>query len=168
MDVSEFFFFLSFPVWYFFRVAMSESMYIFALGPYSTICNSFPMLLFHSAFLLCSLSCYILLQNCFASLASDWWYVFAVFPFLTCRILFRCFGMSCFVCIFWSYLGIFFVFLLSPQPSDLSLRVISYCVAFSSLSQHLIFFFSLIIFASCWRFFFSVSNLISHPCLDFR
>ena len=50
-------------------VVLSESMSIFAFGPSSSPSNSFPMLLIFSAFVFCSLGCYILLQNCFVSLA---------------------------------------------------------------------------------------------------
>ena len=45
-------------------------------------------------------------------------------PLLAARIFFRCFGVSCFVCIVRSYLGIILVFILSPEPSDSSLRVV--------------------------------------------
>ena len=47
-----------------------------------------------------------------------------ILPFLADRIFFRCFRMFCFVCIAWSFLGIFFVFLLWRVPFDLSLRVV--------------------------------------------
>ena len=73
-------------------------MSLFAFGPSSSPSYSFPMLLIHSAFLLCSLGCHILLQTCFASFASGCWYVFVLSP-LVGRIFSRCFEMSCFFCI---------------------------------------------------------------------
>ena len=66
-----------------FCVILSESMCSSAFGPSSSPSNSFAMLLIHSAFLLCSLACNILLQNCSASLASGCWYAFVSSP-LTC------------------------------------------------------------------------------------
>ena len=47
-------------------------------------------------------------------------------PLFAGRIFFCCFGMSCLVCIVWSYPDIFSVILLSPVPSDLSLQVVSF------------------------------------------
>ena len=88
---------------YYFSVVLSESMCIFTFCHSSSPSNSFPMLLVHSAFLLCSLGCYILLQNCLASLASSCWYVFVPSPRLVGRIFFRCFGMSCFVYYYFHY-----------------------------------------------------------------
>ena len=60
-----------FPIYYFLSVALSESRYIFVLGPYSSLSNSFFMLLIHLAFLICSLRSHILL-----SLSSGCWFVF--------------------------------------------------------------------------------------------
>ena len=54
----------------FFSVVLSKSMYISPFGPSSSPSNSFAMLHIHSAFLLCSLGCHILLLNCSVSLAS--------------------------------------------------------------------------------------------------
>ena len=55
-------------------------MYIFAFRSSSCPSNSFAMLLFHSAFLLCSLGCHILVQNNSVPLASGYWYICVIFP----------------------------------------------------------------------------------------
>ena len=53
-------------------VVLSESMCIFAyFGPSSSPSRSFAMLLIISAFLLCSLGCHVLLQNCSASFVPE-------------------------------------------------------------------------------------------------
>ena len=46
--------------------------------------------------------------------------------YIIIRTFFHCFGMSCFVCVVWFYLGIFLVFCLLQVPSDLFLWVL-YC-----------------------------------------
>ena len=95
-------------------------------------------------------------------------YVFA--PFSVCRIFFRCFGMSCFVCIVWSYLCIFLVFVLSTVPSDLSFRILSFAliVLLCSFRPNIFPRFSSVsIFTCCWSFLICVSSLISHPCFEF-
>ena len=114
-------------------------MYIFASGP--------------SCSFLCCLSiwffCYdsyvpiFFLQKGFASLTSGWWYE-VVHSSPTCwQNLFRCFGMSCFICIVWSCLCIFLVFLFSPVHSDLFPQVVSFVLIlqlfFSSLKIFLRF-----------------------------
>ena len=53
----------------FLHVALSESRCIFAFGSSSSPSYSFPILIIHSAFLLCSLRRHILHQNCFVSLS---------------------------------------------------------------------------------------------------
>ena len=58
------------------RAVLCESMCIFSFCPSSSPSNSFPMLLIHSAFLLYFIGDYILVQNCFVSLASGCRYVF--------------------------------------------------------------------------------------------
>ena len=50
----------------------------------------------------------------------------SILPLLTGRIFFRCFRMSFSVCIVWSCLGFFLVFLLLLVPSYLSGRVVSF------------------------------------------
>ena len=47
---------------------------------YRVLLTHFPMLLIHAGFLICSLGCHILLQNCLASLASGCWYLFSKSP----------------------------------------------------------------------------------------
>ena len=87
----------------FLSFAQSESMCIFTEDPSSSPCNSFFILFIYSDFLWCSLCSHVLLQNCFA--------FHPVIGMSSCilagRIFFRCFGMSCFVCIIWSCLDIF-------------------------------------------------------------
>ena len=100
-----------------FWVLLSESRCIFTIGPPLSP-NSFPTLLIHSAFLLCSLRSYIFLQNCFVSLSSSWWYAFVqsapyflvelfslfwnILFYLYCLILSRyLFSLPSFVSTFW-------------------------------------------------------------------
>ena len=153
-----------FPIWYLFlSVTLSELRCIFALGSYSSSSNSFHMLLIHSEFLLCSIRSHILLQNCFVSLSSS------ILLLLAGRIIFRCFEMSCFVCIVLSCLDTFFVFHLLPVPSDLFPRVFLFfvvffftCVAFFFLFQQTpAFFVCFIIFSCCRSFPVYVSSQIS-------
>ena len=146
-----------FLIWRLFRVVRSESMYIFAIGPFLSLSNSSPLLLIHSAFLLCSLGYHILLPFFFASLASSCWYVFAPYPLLVGRFIFRWFGMFCFVWILLSWLDFFFNF---PSFSSTfwlifsSCIVIFTCVAFFYLSKNCtsvfpLFFFFLFFFHFC-------------------
>ena len=77
-------------------------MYFSLLSSHRGILILFPLCLSIRLFLLCSLSCHILIQNCFASLASSCWYVFMSSPslFLVDFLFFSsCFGMSCVDCI---------------------------------------------------------------------
>ena len=78
-------------VFFFFTVALSDSRCIFAFGPSSSPWNSFSMLVIYSAFLLLNIFPYFA-QKLFC---------FSLQIFLpTCwQNFFRCFGMSCFVCI---------------------------------------------------------------------
>ena len=68
-----------FQFYMFLSVALSESCCTFASG-LSSSSNSFFKSFIHSAFLLCSFLLHILLQNCFASFATDCWFVFAHSP----------------------------------------------------------------------------------------
>ena len=89
------------------------------------------------------------------------------------RIFFRCFGMSCFVCIVLSCLDIFLVFFLSPEPSDLFPWVVLFVflvmLLFSfrpDIFQRFLWvlWFLLVIYR---RFLICVSRLISHPGFEF-
>ena len=71
-----------------------------------------------------------------ATFGSSCWYVFIYYPLLASRIFLRYFGISCFVCVVFSYLNIFLVFHLSPLLSNLSHVVLF--VFFAAL----LFFFS--------------------------
>ena len=128
-------------------------MCIFGLGLSSTICNTFSCLsirLFcYDPFVHILCSKIILpplrpvsgLSSLFLPLNGDR-NIFRFGFFFFCFF----FGRSGFVCIVQYCLGISLVFLLSPLPSDLFLQVVSCsCIAFSSLSQHLLFFVCIII-----------------------
>ena len=120
------------------------------------------MLFIHSTFLLCSLGCHILLQNCSVSLASGccispnllveffmlfWNVLFCLYCFTLCRYLFN---LSSFASIFW--------FISS------SCIIIFSCVVFFFLFQHVSAFFLFV----CFRILFiCVSNRISHSGFDF-
>ena len=52
------------------------------------------------------------------------WYAFAHSSPTCWRIFFRCFGMSCFVCVVSSCLGIFLVFLLSSVHFDKTFQIV--------------------------------------------
>ena len=86
-----------------------------------------------------------------------------ILPLLARIIFFHRFGISCFICIVWSCLGIFLGFLLSPVSSDLSFQVVSFdlIVLLFSLrpnkSSYIFFFVS--IFTCCRRYLICVSNL---------
>ena len=115
----------AFSNWVFFlSVALCESRYIFASGPYSSPSNSFPMLLCIRLFryvLFVPIFCIkIVLLPCrpVVGISS------CILPLLAGWIFYRCFGMSCFVYIVWSYLDIFLAFFLSPEPSNLFPRVV--------------------------------------------
>ena len=138
------------------------------LGLSSTLCNSFP----------CCLSILFLVFFClffydpFVPMVCSEIVLFPLhpvsrlsthfLPLLADRNFFLCFGKSCFACIVWSCLGIFSGFLLSPVPSDLSLRVVSFVVVLLlfPLSPKILYFFFLFIFG-CRRILIRVSNLIS-------
>ena len=108
----------------FLSVALSESRCIFAFGASSSPSNSFPVLLIHSAFLLCSLRwhiCFKIVSVLCHLIVSMCW---SILPLLTDGIFFRCFGMSCYASILISFLDIFLAFLLWPVPSGLFSRVV--------------------------------------------
>ena len=160
MDGSEFFkpesvyviMVWNFLFWYFFSVALSELSCILAFG-LSISCNFFSILFIHSALRLRSIRSHILLQNCFASLAFGCCYVFEYSP-----CFFRCFRMSCFVCIVWFYFGIVLVFLLSPLSSDLFPQIVSFvlivllCPFRPNLFSHFSFLFEFLLFVSDFLF----------------
>ena len=137
----------------------------FAFGSSSSPWNSFSMLFIHSAFILWSLFCYkivLLLLPPGVSMSSHiCWYNFC----------FRCFGMSYFVCIVWSYVSIFLIFLLSSGPSYLFTQVVSFVLIVllcSFLSEHILaFFVCLRIFACCFRYLICVFSLTYHPGFEF-
>ena len=111
-----------FPILYFFCVALCESRCIFALGLSLSSWNSFFILFIHSVLMFCLLPSYILLvffpSHPVIGMTS------LIPPLLAGRIFFRCFGMSCFVCLVWSCLDIFVVFFLPPVTLGLFPRFI--------------------------------------------
>ena len=118
LDVFQFGTFLS--------VALRESRCIFAFVPSSSPSHSFHILLIHSAFVMFFSFLFVALKL-FPFLVLLLFVCVCTFsPLLAGRIFFGVFGMSCFVCIALSCLDIFLVFLLSPVPSNLFLRV--YCL----------------------------------------
>ena len=102
-----------FPVWIFSAV-LSKSICISALRSSS---NSLVILFIHSAFPLCSFGCHIFfkivrfLLNPVVGMFSR-----HLQPVIG-RIFFRCFGMSCFVCIVLAFVDISLIFFLSPVLS---------------------------------------------------
>ena len=149
-----------FPVWLFLNVTLSELR-----------CNSFSMSFIHLVFLLCSFCSRFLLQNCFVSFASTVVGMYScILHLLAGRIFFHCFRMTCFICIVWSCLSIFLVFLLLPLPFDLSSWVVLffYLLCFSSffIPTYFHVFLFLSIFACYYRFPICVSSLISDPGFD--
>ena len=99
----------------FFSVILGKSMSISAFGLSSSLSNSFTMLLIHSAFLLCSLGCHILLQNCSASLAYGCLYVFVSSPHNFQRFSFLLSFLSVFVAFF------------SAFPVEFPIQVLLFC-----------------------------------------
>ena len=91
-------------------------------------------------------------------------------PLHVCRIFFRRFGMSWFVCIVLPFLDIFLIFLLSPELSGLFPQVVlSFFsrIAFFFLSQRVPAFSLCFIIFACCRFLICISCPISHPGFDF-
>ena len=140
---------------------LSDSWYIITRGPLLSPCNSFSIMFFYrfglSVIFFCS---YILLQNSYASfvgmyssilyLLVGWilfllfwkaWYCFTSFRYLLC--------LPYFAYIFWSIYSSWIV------------RIVC-CFVLIFSSQHSSVFFSFLsIFACCYNFFTSPSNLIS-------
>ena len=126
-----------FPIYYFFKCCSEWIEIYFRVSPFSSPSNSFSMLFIHSAFLICSLRSYILLRNSFASLSLVVGISSCILPLLAGRIFFRCFGLSCFVCIVLSCLDIFLAPLLSPVPSDLFCRIVLLVVLLNDIAGKL-------------------------------
>ena len=136
-------------------------MYLCAFGPSSSHSNYFVMFLIYSAFLY-SLGDHICIQNCAVSLASGCWYVFvsSPYPSLVSRIFFRCFGMSCLVCIVLPFVDFSFIF--HPVLSGLFIKLYCYfflCFAFSlfvpSCSSVFVFFWWGLLFRTVFVDFLS-------------
>ena len=143
-------------------------MCIFTLRPSSSPCNLFPILFIH--LVLCNVLCVpkfcskIVLLPLYpvAGMSS------CILPLLLGGIFFRCFVVSCLVCIVWSYLENILVLLLLPVTSSSCIVNFNCCLVFLFSPKHiLVFFLCLGIFACNRRFFKSFSSLISHPGFDF-
>ena len=126
------------------------------------------MLLIHSAFVMFSSILYFA-PELFVSFSFGCWYFFLPLPILLVEFFFRCFGMSCFICIVLSRLNNFLVFLLSPVTSGLIPRVVlSFLIVVFFYSSQLIRTFRLcLILSACCRFLICISNRIFHPGFEF-
>ena len=151
----------------FLSLALCELRCIFDFGSSSSP-NAFYTLLVHLAFLLFSLSCHILLKNCFVSLSSSCWCAF-VDSLPNCRYIFSYFGISCFVRIFYpiSFLSSFFrkyILLFFPRV------VLFLIVEFLFYSaQHVAAFALCLIFFVCRNgFLICVFSRIFHPGFEFQ
>ena len=82
-------------------------------------------------------------------------------PLFTARMFFRSFGKYCFVCIVWSYIGMCLVFLLSPVPSDLFSRVVSF-VLLCSFRLDIFLRFSPVLFSFVFEAFLFVHLVWFH------
>ena len=123
-----------------FNIFFSVFLSIYALRPSSSPSSSLVISFIHSAFSLFFFSCYIFVQNCSVSLVSGCWFVFlSCPPPIVDRIFFRCFAMSCVVCIVLLFVDISLVSLLSPEPSGLFPQVVLLffsCCLFHSLPTY--------------------------------
>ena len=158
----------SFMVWHFlilfiFSVALCKSMSISVPCPSLSLSRSFVMLIIFSAF------CYVLLVSIFYFKIVQLLLHPVVgkfschFPQFVGRIFFRCFEMSCFVCIVLHFVNIFLIFLLSPVLPGLFTEFIFLMLIFFFLSQHVpAFLLCFIIFDAFRRFLICVSSRISH------
>ena len=134
-------------------------MFIFTFGPSSSPSYSFPMLLIHSAFLLCSLGWKIIQLPLNLVVGRSLYH----HPLFVGIIFFPCLRIFCFVCIVLSFVEIFLIFLLSPVVLSFLL------VLFFPLCDNMLksFFLWFIIFACCCKFLIFVSSRISHPSFEF-
>ena len=147
------------------RVALNDLRYISLLGLSSSSC---------CCFLSIRLFCYDLSVPIFS-------FKFVLLPFhpvaksscifpLLAGRFFHCLGISRFVWIVWSCLNIFLVFLISPVPSGLFPRVVSFVliVLFFAFRFNIFPYFPLFyIFTCCRRFLICFCSLISHPGVGF-
>ena len=121
-------------------------MCISALELSSSPSSSLVISIIHSAFSLCFFGCHIFIQNC----SVLWRLVVGMFfchalPVVD-RIFFRCFGMSCFVCIVLPFIDISLISLLSSELSGLFPQVV-------------LLFFLVLSFAFCSHIFQDLSIL---------
>ena len=150
----------------FFSVFLSSLMCISPFGPSSSPSSSLVILFIHSAFSLWFLVAIFSSKN-FRSL---WRPVVGMFLHhalpVVGRIFFRCFGMSCFVCIVLPFVNISLISLLSPELSGLFPQVVLLfflVLSFPFCSHIFQDLFCFTILACFRRFFICVSSRISHP-----
>ena len=153
---------LIFFLFYFF----SKSMCISVFGPFSSTSSSLVILFIHSAFLLCF---FWLPYFCPKSFGFFCIRLLACFRVIVDRIFFRCFGMSCFVCIVLPFVDISLIFLLSPALSCLFSQVVLLFLPVLPVPFYLAYFSASLFFIilACFRsFFICVSSGTSHPGFD--
>ena len=157
-----------FPVWYSFSVDLCKFMCFSAFRPSSSPSNS---LVVSSR-----LFCYVFWLTYFFSKIVRFPLNPVVGSFsrhllpVVGRIFFRCFGMSCFVCIVLPFVDIFLIFLLSPVISGLFPQVVQLFFLMllflfvPTYSDVFLLFHHLACFR---RFFYLLSSRIFHPGFDF-
>ena len=157
----------SFPIWYFLSVGLSKSKCIFAFGPSSSPCNSFPsclsirisVMIYTVSYFTQKLFCFtcIRLYVCLRT------YLRVEFFTLFCNVPFCLYSLIL-------YCHLFNVLSFNSTFCFISLRCIvcSNCVALL-FSSHLIrtFYFYHRIFAYCLIFLICVSSLISLSSFEF-
>ena len=139
----------SFPICYFFECCSEWIEVHFIFRPSSSPCNFFSMSCNHV--MISKFPYFALKLFCFSRIRLR--VCLRNFLQLAGIIFFRCFVMSYFAYIAWSYLGIFLVFHLSSVPSELSLWVVSFIL------KLLLFYFRPNIFS---RF----SSVLACPLVD--
>ena len=111
--------------------------------------------------------CHALAQNCSVSFHPVVGMLsYHILPVVD-RIFFRCFGMSCFVCIVLPFLDISLIFLISPVLSSLFPQVYWYfflCSLFYVLFKHIPASFLCFIILVCFRWFLSAFR-VEYPIL---
>ena len=98
-------------------------MCISVFGPFSSPSNSLVILFILLDFPLCSCGCHIFSKS-FGVFCIRLLLFFRVISTQNGRIFFRCFGMSCFICIVLPFVGISLIFLLLPVVSGLFPQVV--------------------------------------------
>ena len=127
-----------------FSVILSKSMCIFAFEPSLSPSNTFLILFIHLVFSLCSLVANIIRSLLHLIVCMFSYHLLPVVG----RNFFRCFVMSCFICIVLPFVDISLIFLLSSGFSD-------------SFPQVVLLFFLVLPFPFCLYMFKSFSFVLS-------